>query len=109
MNFTFQINGENWQTIKTAFKRIVRKVSNFSPAQISQQNGMPHFVIFAESDNKKKTLYDLLEGFGHAFSLLTGGHSDEGDNRCFDCLNISRKKKKQIDEQEEAKGPRVIR
>ena len=104
MNFTFEINGENWQTIENAFERIVRKVNRFSPTQLSQQNGLPHFVIFAESDNKKRTFYDSLEGFGHAFSLLTGGHSDEEDNRCFECLNLSRKKKKQIDDQEEAEA-----
>jgi hypothetical protein len=93
MNFTFEINGENWQTIENAFERIVRKVNSFSPTQLSQQNGLPHFVIFAESDNKKRTFYDSLEGFGHAFSLITGGHSEEEDNRCFECLNHSRKKK----------------
>jgi hypothetical protein len=82
MNFTFEINGENWQTIENAFKRIVRKVNNFSPTQLSQQNGLPHFVIFAETDNKKKTFYDSLEGF----------------------VNLSRKKKKQIDDQEEAEA-----
>ena len=93
MNFTFKINGENWETIEASFERIVEKVNNYSSSQLPQKEGLPHFVIFAESDSKKKTFYDSLEGFDHAFSFITGeGHFDVGDNRCFDCLNITRQK-----------------
>jgi hypothetical protein len=93
MNFTFEINRENWEAIEASFERIVEKVNTYSFSQLPQKEGLPHFVIFAESDSKKKTFYDSLEGFDHAFSLITGeGHFDVGDNRCFDCLNITRQK-----------------
>jgi hypothetical protein len=43
--------------------------------QDPQRNGLSHFVIFAES-GKNKTYYISLDGFGHAFDIMTGeGHA----------------------------------
>jgi hypothetical protein len=85
MNFTFEVNRVNWETTEALFEKIFLKVNNLTTTQLPQRNGLSHFVIFAES-GKNKTYYISLDGFGHAFDIMTGeGHakyqiSDKGFN-----------------------------
>jgi len=100
LTFTFDVRGGNWEVIEASFDRMHEKVTKFSKKQLSQKDGETHFTIFADSDPKDKiTYYNHLEGFGHAFSILTGDLNIKndifncggtGNDRCFDCVNLLR-------------------
>ena len=91
LTFTFDVRGGNWEVIEASFDRMHEKVTKFSKKQLSQKDGETHFTIFADSDPKDKiTYYNHLEGFGHAFSILTGNCGGTGHDRCFDCVNLLR-------------------
>jgi len=53
MNFTFEVNRVNWETIEALFEKIFLKVNTFTTTQLPQRNGLSHFVIFAENGKNK--------------------------------------------------------
>jgi hypothetical protein len=57
---------------KLCLKKSFSKSTTLLPLpQLPQRNGLSHFVIFAEN-GKNKTYYISLDGFGHAFDIMTG-------------------------------------
>ena len=58
MNFTFKIDGENWETIEASLERIVEKVNNYSSSQLPQKE-VCHILSFLQKVTARRKLFTI--------------------------------------------------